>query len=165
MKTPMKTDKHPGEIAVELYGQYVIQKNEAQAKRRAAAALRREAKAEPMKSDAFALRAQAKPLSVQAAAHGASAKKLAKEMSGKAREALEIFTARMPTEWCDWGFVKTRAYSNLLGILAAQMGRSSPKAAVVASSLNLLLTHGTWTEKTLSSLGNGKPNARALEDA
>lgn len=158
----MSSSAHPGETALDLYRQLVHQSTQAKAKRCEAAELRKAAKAAALKVDAYALRKKAKPLSDEAQGHSAAAKQLLKELIASATEAHRLLTARMPPEWRDWGVVKTRAYANLLQILTAQTASQHPKPPVVANALRYLLSHASWSDKTLQALGTVKPDAKRL---
>lgn len=158
----MNAPSHPGEVALDLYSQLVAHSAQAKTKRREAAELRKAAKDAALKVDAYALRQKAKPLSEEARGHSAAAKQLMKELIASATEAHRMLTTRMPPEWRDWGVVKTRAYANLLQILTAQTASQHPKPPVVANALRYLLSHASWSDKTLQSLGTVKPNAKRL---
>lgn len=158
----MSSSVHPGETAMSLYRQLVAESAKAKTKRREAAELRKAAKAAALKVGAYALRRRARPLSEEARGHSAAAKQLLKELIASATEAHRLLTARMPPEWSDWGAVKTRAYANLLQILTAQTASQHPKPPVVANALRYLLSHASWSDKTLQALGTVKPDAKRL---
>lgn len=118
---------HPGKTAIQLCGRYANLQASVTEKREAAAQLRRNAKACTLKSDAFALCKQAKAISAEAASARSDAGTTLLDMLHKAQEANSLLTQRMPPEWQSWGVTKTRAYKNLLAVLAVQLAKERPK--------------------------------------
>lgn len=130
--------------------------------RQKAAVMRREAKSTKVKSDAFAMRKKATELSNEAADAKKKLAKEKKEFLETASTALRLITQRMPDTWTQWGVVKTRAYTNLISLAAAQLNRVKVDEQLVATALEGIKTHETWSDRQISHFAVLKATSKTI---
>lgn len=148
---PPTTD-HPGMVASIKHAEYVALRTKAKALRLRAATLRQEARAAALKVDAYKLKLEAKAASNEARELFATAKAVKREVESSIQEAAQQLTSRMPSDFTNWGVVKTRAYVKVLGVVSAQSKRSAPNLALATNGIGLLLGHQAWSDTVLSQL-------------
>lgn len=159
--TPTST-QHPAELAINLQRECVRMKLQRETLRSQASELRKQAKATKVKADAFAMRTKAKPMSDEAQALRVKLGKAGTQLLVHAEEAHALLTKRMPEGWCEWGVVKTRAYTSCLAIVATQMTRIHPCPTLIAATLQNLLSHESWSAHTMHLLAMTKPNSKEI---
>ena len=145
-------ETHPGLLAITFQANFVETKTKAKTLRDEAASLRREAKATKLSVDAAELRRQAKPLTEEAKGLELEAKACKDKVVVHTSAATELLNKRMPPEFAQWGIMKTRAYTKVLGVLVAQQKRIHPNLSLATQAINLLLTHQDWTDDLLPKL-------------
>ena len=156
------TNQHPADLAINLQHECVRMKLRRESLRSQASELRKQAKATKVKADAFAMRTKAKPMSDEAQELRVKLTKANTQFLVHAEEAHALLTKRMPDGWCQWGVVKTRAYTSCLAIVATQIERIHPSPVVIAASLQNLLSHESWSAHTMHLLAMTKPNSKEI---
>lgn len=119
-------ETHPGLLAITFHANFVETRCKARTLREKAASLRREAKNTKLSVDAAQLRRDAKPLTEEAKGLELEAKAWQKKVERLTTDATELLNRRMPPEFAQWGIMKTRAYTKVLGVLVAQQKRIHP---------------------------------------
>lgn len=66
--------------------------------------------------------------------------------------ATDLLNRRMPPVFTQWGIMKTRAYTKVLGVLVAQQKRIHPNLPLATQAINLLLSHQAWSDDLLPRL-------------
>lgn len=155
--------EHPGLLAAVKHQEYVACVTRSKELRARAATLRREAKAAKLKVDAFKLRLDAKAATDEWDALRLRAQGIKPEIVDGIRESARLLTERMPQEYPQWGFTKTRAYKNLLGIVNRQSELAEPNLALAVSAIQRLLTHQTWPEQVMAKLASISSMPKSLD--
>jgi len=159
--TPTNTQDHAC-LAINLQHECVLMKIRRESLRAQASALRKQAKATKVKSDAFAMRKTAKPMSDEAQELKSKLIKAGKDFLTHAEQAHALLTKRMPDGWCQWGVVKTRAYTSCLAIISVQIARIHPCPVVIAATLQNLVNHESWSAHTMQLLATTKAHAKEI---
>ena len=145
-------ETHPGLLAIDLQAKFVVTRNKARGLRDKAAGLRREAKTTKLSVDAAKLRRDAKPMTEEAKDLELEAKGVKAKVVMHTTAATELLNKRMPPEFAQWGIMKTRAYTKVLGVLVAQQKRIHPNLPLATQAINLLLNHQVWADDLLPRL-------------
>jgi hypothetical protein len=148
----MTDHRPPGVVAATKHAEYVALRTKIKALRLRAATLRQEARTAALKVDAYKLKLEAKEASNEARELFAAAKAVKCEVESSIQAAAQQLTSRMPSDFTNWGVVKTRAYVKLLGVVSAQSKRSAPNLALATHGIGLLLSHRSWNDAVLSQL-------------
>lgn len=145
-------ETHPGLLATTFHSNFVASKTKAKSLRDKAASLRREAKGAKLSVDAAKLRSDAKPLTEEAKGLELEAKACRQKVVTHTAAATELLNKRMPPEFAQWGIMKTRAYTKVLGVLVSQQKRIHPNLPLATQAINLLLSHQVWADDLLPRL-------------
>ena len=145
-------ETHPGLLAITFHANFVETRCKARTLRDKAASLRREAKTTKLSVDAAQLRREAKPLTEEAKGLELEAKAWQKKVERLTTDATELLNRRMPPEFAQWGIMKTRAYTKVLGVLVSQQKRIHPNLPLATQAINLLLSHQAWSNDLLPKL-------------
>ena len=145
-------EQHPGLLAIELQAKFVVTRNKARDLRNKAAGLRREAKTTKLSVNAAKLRRDAKPMTEEAKDLELEAKGVKAKVVMHTTAATELLNKRMHPEFAQWGIMKTRAYTKVLGVLVAQQKRIHPNLPLATQAINLLLSHEQWADDLLPKL-------------
>lgn len=156
--------EQPSLMAIELCSRHLSLREQSTTCRAMAAQLRRDAKATQIKSDAFAMRKKAKELSVQAVLHKKDAERAYKDFVNQAEHARQLLCQRMPPQWTQWDVVKTRAYTNLIDVVAKQMQRAKVNCLLVSTALKHLTDHDLWSATLISRLASMKPATKEIPE-
>lgn len=145
-------ETHPGLLAITFHANFVETRCKARTLREKAASLRREAKTTKLSVDAAKLRSDAKPLTEEAKGLELEAKACRAKVVTHTAAATDLLNRRMPPEFAQWGIMKTRAYTKVLGVLVSQQKRIHPNLPLATQAINLLLSHQTWSDDLLPKL-------------
>ncbi|BCX51627.1 hypothetical protein CTYAZ2_12090 [Comamonas testosteroni] len=145
-------ETHTGLLAITFHANCVETRCKARTLREKAASLRREAKTTKLSVDAAKLRSDAKPLTEEAKGLELEAKAWQKKVERLTTDATELLNRRMPPEFAQWGIMKTRAYTKVLGVLVSQQKRLHPNLPLATQAINLLLSHQAWSDSLLPQL-------------
>ncbi|MEG1282665.1 MAG: hypothetical protein RSD57_19705 [Comamonas sp.] len=145
-------ETHPGLLAINLQAKFVATRAQARTLRAKAAGMRREAKTAKLSVDAAKLRRDAKPLTEEAKDLEQEATACKEKVVAHTVAATELLNRRMPPEFAQWGIIKTRAYTKVLGVLVAQQKRIHPNLPLATQAINLLLSHQAWADDLLPKL-------------
>ena len=156
--------EQPSLMAIELCQKHLALKDQCFTSRAMAAQLRRDAKAATLKADAFAMKAKAKELSAQAAVAKKNSEKAHKDFVEQAGFAHKLLSQRMPPQWNQWGVVKTRAYTNLIDLVASQLQRVHVNAALTANALQRLTEYDSWGDYLMGQLATLKPTSKEIPE-
>lgn len=145
-------ETHPGLLAITFHANFVETRCKARTLRDKAASLRREAKTTKLSVDAAQLRREAMPLTEEAKGLELEAKACKAKVVAHTAAATELLNRRMPPEFAQWGIMKTRAYTKVLGVLVSQQKRIHPNLPLATQAINLLLSHQVWSNDLLPKL-------------
>lgn len=154
--------EQPSLMAIELFRKHLELKDQTATERAMAASLRRDAKVAALKSDAHAMRAKAKELGNKANASKKLAAKALNDFEEQACFAHKLLTQRMPPQWQFWDVVRTRAYTNLIDVVAYQLQKVHVNALATSIALRHLTEFESIGSVLIERLANIKSNAKEI---